>query len=63
MSGSIGSGSSTGTCFASVVLPAMHEGELGEKSREIWTNENKEDILKAFGELKEALKSPTEIKN
>lgn len=41
----------------------MHEGELGEKSREIWTNENKEDILKAFGELKEALKSPTEIKN
>lgn len=46
------------------IFTAMHKGELGEKSREVWTNENKGDILKAFGELKEALKSsPTEIKN
>lgn len=46
------------------IFMAMHKGELGEKSREVWTNENKGDILKAFGELKEALKSsPTEIKN
>ncbi|PNP39503.1 NADPH-dependent FMN reductase [Trichoderma gamsii] len=40
------------------IFTAMHKGELGEKSREAWTNENKEDILKAFGELKEALNSP-----
>lgn len=46
------------------IFTAMHNGELGEKSREIWASENKEDILKAFGELKEALRSPpTEVKN
>jgi NAD(P)H-dependent FMN reductase len=48
----------------SEIMEAMRKGELGEKSREIWTNENKVDILKAFGELKEALKSsPAETKN
>ncbi|KAK1241080.1 hypothetical protein MKX08_001054 [Trichoderma sp. CBMAI-0020] len=40
------------------IFTAMHKGKLGAKSREIWTNENKEDILKAFGELKDALKPP-----
>lgn len=42
----------------------MHKGELGEKSREAWANKNKGYILKAFDELKEALRSPpTEVKN
>ncbi|KAL7891977.1 flavoprotein-like protein [Trichoderma sp. SZMC 28014] len=46
------------------ISTAMHKGELGEKSREAWTTENKEDILKAFDELKEALKPlPKEVKN
>ncbi|RFU75899.1 nadph-dependent fmn reductase [Trichoderma arundinaceum] len=40
------------------IFAAMHKGELGEKSRELWTSENKKDILKAFEELKEALKTP-----
>ncbi|KAL7924574.1 flavoprotein-like protein [Trichoderma austrokoningii] len=41
------------------IFTAMHEGELGDKSRELWTSENKEEILKAFGELKLALKAPS----
>lgn len=46
------------------IFAAMHKGELGEKSREVWTTENKRDILKAFQELKEALKTPpTATKN
>ncbi|KAM0253629.1 hypothetical protein ACHAQJ_007204 [Trichoderma viride] len=40
------------------IFAAMHKGELGEKSREIWTTENRYDMLKAFEELKEALKAP-----
>lgn len=46
------------------IFTAMHNGELGEKSREIWTSKDKQDILKAFEELKEALRTPAaEIKN
>ncbi|UKZ93135.1 uncharacterized protein TrAFT101_008059 [Trichoderma asperellum] len=41
------------------IFTAMHKGELGERSREIWTTKDKQDILKAFGELKEALKTPS----
>ncbi|KAL6694174.1 flavoprotein-like protein [Trichoderma pleuroticola] len=40
------------------IFAAMHKGELGEKSREVWTTENKKDIVKAFEELKEAIKNP-----
>jgi NAD(P)H-dependent FMN reductase len=40
------------------IFTAMHKGELGEKSRKSWTSENKQDILKAFEELKEALDTP-----
>lgn len=46
----------------SEIFAAMHKGELGEKSRETWTTENKQDILKAFEELKEALKTPPAAK-
>lgn len=46
------------------IFMAMHKGELGEKSHEIWTSKDKQDILKAFGELKEALEtSPSENRN
>ncbi|GFP57738.1 NAD(P)H-dependent FMN reductase LOT6 [Trichoderma asperellum] len=41
------------------IFTAMHKGELGERSREIWTTKDKQDILKAFEELKEALKTPS----
>ncbi|KAL6812321.1 flavoprotein-like protein [Trichoderma camerunense] len=44
------------------ILAAMHKGELGEKSREIWSTENKKDIVKAFEELKEAIKNPPATK-
>ncbi|KAL7942703.1 flavoprotein-like protein [Trichoderma barbatum] len=44
------------------IFGAMHKGELGEKSREAWTTGNKQDILKAFEELKEALKNPPPAK-
>ncbi|KAL6872765.1 hypothetical protein J3F83DRAFT_730931 [Trichoderma novae-zelandiae] len=42
----------------SEILDAMHKGELGVNSREVWTTEDKGDILKAFEELKIALKAP-----
>lgn len=45
------------------IFTAMHKGELGSKSREIWTSQNKQDILKAFEELKEALDTPVDAKN
>ncbi|TFB00395.1 hypothetical protein CCMA1212_007637 [Trichoderma ghanense] len=41
------------------IMDAMHKGELGVKSREVWMTENRMDILKAFEELKLALKTPT----
>ncbi|UKZ80021.1 hypothetical protein TrVFT333_007785 [Trichoderma virens FT-333] len=47
---------------ASDIFAAMHKGELGEKSREVWMTENKRDILKAFEELKEAIKNPPAAK-
>ncbi|KAH0490935.1 hypothetical protein TgHK011_002381 [Trichoderma gracile] len=42
----------------SEIMDAMHKGELGVKSRETWTTENRKDILGSFEELKLALKTP-----
>ncbi|KAH8811258.1 flavoprotein-like protein [Xylogone sp. PMI_703] len=41
------------------VFTAMSQGQLGEQSHEDWANEPS-NILKAFGELKEALKNKPE---
>jgi NAD(P)H-dependent FMN reductase len=43
------------------VFTAMSQGQLGDQSREDWAKDPS-SILKAFGELEEALKNPPEAK-